>query len=331
MSGRGVRAILALVLVPGVLQAQVHPGDIVLGVHPDRIDHFRPDGTRVATTAGKGSGAPQFGAAVLSYGFVATRRTPASIVLFDFNGFEIATFAAAELFNPLDVSVFSNGAFVVSDYLQEFAGELEWYSTTGEHLRTVALPQGISPFGNHVDSNDEVWVTDLHGWILHYDATGSLLHHVQVGFQPADVVHDPSDGTLWASNYLTPLIFHVTPAGQILSSFETGFGFYVTAIGLAPDGTLYAASETSDAVKHFDKSGTLLDEFPIDRFGQPIFMTVVGPGTYLVPSKAYCTPKTNSLGCVPGIHATGFPSSLASSGFAVTATNVRNQKEGVLL
>ncbi|HTF90698.1 MAG TPA: hypothetical protein VK843_19925 [Planctomycetota bacterium] len=45
----------------------------------------------------------------------------------------------------------------------------------------------------------------------------------------------------------------------------------------------------------------------------------------------YCTAKVNSIGCTPGITAAGNPSAVAVSGFIVTATQVRNQKPGVLL
>jgi hypothetical protein len=44
----------------------------------------------------------------------------------------------------------------------------------------------------------------------------------------------------------------------------------------------------------------------------------------------YCTSKTNSLGCVPQIGFTGAPSASAGSGFLVTATNLYNNKSGLL-
>ena len=43
----------------------------------------------------------------------------------------------------------------------------------------------------------------------------------------------------------------------------------------------------------------------------------------------YCTAKTNSLGCVPQIGATGASSASATQGFVVSATNVRNNKPGL--
>lgn len=45
---------------------------------------------------------------------------------------------------------------------------------------------------------------------------------------------------------------------------------------------------------------------------------------------SYCTPKTNSLGCIPAISGTGFPSVSATSGFTVDCSMVRNGKSGLL-
>jgi hypothetical protein len=45
---------------------------------------------------------------------------------------------------------------------------------------------------------------------------------------------------------------------------------------------------------------------------------------------AYCTAKTNSLGCVPAIESSGTPSSTAASGFIVRARGIRNNKAGLL-
>lgn len=49
------------------------------------------------------------------------------------------------------------------------------------------------------------------------------------------------------------------------------------------------------------------------------------------PALVYCTAKVNSLGCTPSISATGFASASAGSGFVVRATNVINNKTGLLL
>jgi hypothetical protein len=45
----------------------------------------------------------------------------------------------------------------------------------------------------------------------------------------------------------------------------------------------------------------------------------------------FCTAKTNSLGCVPSIGSSGTPSATAGSGFNVFATNVINNKPGLVL
>ena len=48
-------------------------------------------------------------------------------------------------------------------------------------------------------------------------------------------------------------------------------------------------------------------------------------------ASTYCTAKLNSLGCTPAISATGSASATAGSGFVIAATQVRNQKPGLLL
>jgi len=44
----------------------------------------------------------------------------------------------------------------------------------------------------------------------------------------------------------------------------------------------------------------------------------------------YCTAKLNSLGCTPVIGSSGTPSAVATSGFVVSGTQVRNNKSGIL-
>ena len=48
------------------------------------------------------------------------------------------------------------------------------------------------------------------------------------------------------------------------------------------------------------------------------------------PPVVYCTAKTNSLGCVPSIGSSGAPSVSSAVPFTITATNVLNQKTGLL-
>jgi hypothetical protein len=49
------------------------------------------------------------------------------------------------------------------------------------------------------------------------------------------------------------------------------------------------------------------------------------------PPSTYCTPKTNSQGCIPSISASGASSASAPSGFSIQASNVLNQTVGLLI
>jgi hypothetical protein len=48
-------------------------------------------------------------------------------------------------------------------------------------------------------------------------------------------------------------------------------------------------------------------------------------------SSTYCTSKTNSLGCTPAIAGTGTPSVSSPNAFAVTCSNVINNKNGLMI
>ena len=48
------------------------------------------------------------------------------------------------------------------------------------------------------------------------------------------------------------------------------------------------------------------------------------------PAVVYCTAKLNSLGCLPAIGWSGWPSATLPSGFTVSASNVRNNQVGIL-
>jgi hypothetical protein len=47
-------------------------------------------------------------------------------------------------------------------------------------------------------------------------------------------------------------------------------------------------------------------------------------------TSTYCVAKVNSLGCTPAIAGTGTPSASSGSGFVVSASNIRNNKNGLL-
>ena len=66
--------------------------------------------------------------------------------------------------------------------------------------------------------------------------------------------------------------------------------------------------------------GTLQVEFPFKVNGAESDLPLI-----------YCTAKTNSLGCIPVIAASGAPSATSGSGFTLSATQVINNKPGLLI
>ena len=79
---------------------------------------------------------------------------------------------------------------------------------------------------------------------------------------------------------------------------------------------------------------------PVNLFNNfpPTHIETLGAGihgAFLLRAKSaevesYCTAKTNSLGCVPHMGFSGIPSASSGSGFILSASNVLNQKTGLL-
>jgi len=86
---------------------------------------------------------------------------------------------------------------------------------------------------------------------------------------------------------------------------------------ISGDGLIVAFDSAATDLVASDTNG-VRDVFAIDR-------TCTGA------ISSYCVAKTNSLGCVPSIGSLGMPSRSGPDDFFVTASNVRNNKLGIML
>ena len=120
--------------------------------------------------------------------------------------------------------------------------------------------------------------------------------------------------------------------------------FFVGAF-LTEDGTMSPAALDYSVNPHiayfsFSAAGTF-DPANMNNNFPPTHIETLGAGIHGVfllratgsgdTPTTYCTAKTNALGCIPEIGWLGVPSASAGAGFLVTATNVRNRKNGMLL
>lgn len=173
------------------------------------------------------------------------------------------------------------------------------------------------------------------------DLDGALdRDELDAGTDPADPTSKPG-----ACQEITPvqpsgLITTTLGASQVRlawtdnSANETGFvveraafnsGSYSTLATLAAnvvgyvDATAACATAYDYRVSAFNCAGSS---------GYAIQLAVAGD--CCTAAVAYCTAKVNSLGCTPFVAASGASSASASSGFVVSAAQVRNQKLGLL-
>jgi hypothetical protein len=208
----------------------------------------------------------------------------------------------------------------VSDLVHEFAG-----FTSGQHTMRVYTyaPSGSLDKWFFIIMND-------------YADAGPFDWGVQVHLDPATATWSIDAGT--ASTAQGPLILDqwVEIRAQIDLTADLVEVFYNGA-SMAPaycytcgvfGGPVIPANFSIDAVDLYHNSpgqGALCasraywDDFSLTN-GFPPPSPVI-----------FCTPKTNSLGCTPTIGFTGFSSASVSSGFVLNASNVINNKPGLLL
>ena len=222
-----------------------------------------------------GSGGLWYGAAITPQGNIATvRRSPvAGVNVFNQVGVQILTFDAPAINIPGDISVFADGTMAISSQL---GGTVEFYSSTGAHLRSVSGPN--QPFGSAVGPDGTLWVGGVGGvgfGFKHFNEDGTLLGSFSTSFMPGDVVVDSLDGTLWVAERHSSAVAHLDTSGAMLGSFAVDFSFYFDGIAMAPDRTFYLVDENDPRVLHYSETGTLLSSFAIASPNVPLFVAVV--------------------------------------------------------
>lgn len=136
-----------------------------------------------------------------------------------------------------------------------------------------------------------------------------------------------SDLAVGAPGY-APILFGNDNGAVYLYSGETGermgtlLGQPDEFLGDALARTL--ADFNNDGARDFVVGGSSCDSLSVD--GGVAYSVSLFPS---YPS-SYCTGKVNSLGCTPGMFYTGSASASAATPFTVRATNVLNQKSGLL-
>lgn len=316
---------LVLLLASGLAHAQVQAGDLLVArAGPDRVEHYRADGTLVMTTSGA-AGSELASATLTQSGLIcATRRNPNGFELFDpLTGLAVSAHDTPQLAGPAgDVDVFADGMLAIAG-----AATVELYTETGVHAGTLAAAGEVA--GLHVDLDDTLWLCDAGsgGRLRHLDRAGNSLADLPLAFTPGDVVSGP-DGSLWVSDREAGIVVHLDRAGVELGSFFTAVPTPdFNGLGLGPDGTLYAASASATALEHYDAVGNSLGGLRLAGVGSTGFLAVVGGARASIA--VYCTAGTSANGCLASLSAVGVPSVGSPSGFVVSASSAEVSANGL--
>jgi peptidylamidoglycolate lyase len=169
---------------------------------------------------------------------------------------------------------------------------------SGALLRRWGEGVFIMPHGLTVDSQDNVWVTDvgLHQ-VFQFSPEGQLLLTVGARAhpgstsgsfnQPTDVAVRPDGGFYVSDGYENTRIVRFDPDGRFVASWGApgnGPGEFDLPHGIELDGSgrLYVADRSNARVQIFDSAGTFLTEWRGPRIGRPAGLALAPDGSVFV-------------------------------------------------
>ncbi|MGD9648798.1 MAG: hypothetical protein AB7U73_24010 [Pirellulales bacterium] len=142
------------------------------------------------------------------------------------------------------------------------------------------------PSGLALAPDDSLWVVNRNSQdISHLNQDGTDLGGFSLGFEPSDVVVDPTDGTLWISELNAQQLRHYSSTGTALGSFTTAVVGSLNGLGISSDGTLHVAGSGSTSILRYSSAGSLVGSLPINNPAVPFRLTVVPvpePGTFVL-------------------------------------------------
>jgi len=196
---------------------------------------------------------------------------------------------------------------------------------------------------------DSDFVDPLNGWVV-----GGRIYRSSDGGQSWVQQHTPSQ-LLYAVSFADisngwavgwgPTLLHTSDGGQTWTPQDAGMptNVFLEVQALSPT-TAWISGGDAFVARTSDGGQTWQPESLPDpdtgAFGGIFFLDadhgwVSGPGVWRRGGTGalpivYCSAKPNSLGCTPAIGWTGIQSASSLSGFTLSASNVRNNKSGLL-
>lgn len=207
---------------------------------------------------------------------------PSGVSIFNPATGSVTAFQSSNLLLPTDVSVMKNGNFAVND---AWGQDVDIFAPNGLHLKSLTAPPLVgvdkAPLGSAVAPDGSIWVTLARNQdILHFSSAGTYLGGFRPGFNPGDIVVDPTDGTLWFPGVDSNSVYNFTPQGQLISSFSTPFtpnSQSFLAIAMSASRELYVSTGVSTDILRYSRQGTLLATLSNAKHVHGNFMAVVVP------------------------------------------------------
>ncbi|MBK8179726.1 MAG: VCBS repeat-containing protein [Planctomycetes bacterium] len=124
--------------------------------------------------------------------------------------------------------------------------------------------------------------------------------------------------------------YYITWYNPTTLEYSVNGGAFTSVVMLSSAGQIFRGEIPGALVGTIDYRVRSADKYGNSGVSVTKTYTATGGGCTGTPV-TYCTAKVNSLGCTPSIGFTGIPSASVPSGFTVSASNVINNKPGLLI
>lgn len=223
-------------------------------------------------------------------------RNYRSVVGYDSAGSQIAAWTSDTLSMPVDLAMDSQGNVLILD--QDAAEFLQKYTPSGQPIAFVTgSTDVILPQGMFIDSQDNVYVTDMGGAyggrILKFDSTGALVatfgevsDFELYGDYYSDIVVDEANQNIYIVTRYNHMVAKFGMDGTYLGAWG-GDLRNPNSIAIGAQGQIFVADTYNNQVDEYDADGNLTFTISSDQLYRPSRIVVDNTGKLFIAVENY--------------------------------------------
>jgi uncharacterized coiled-coil protein SlyX/sugar lactone lactonase YvrE len=223
-------------------------------------------------------------------------RNYRNVVGYNSAGAQIAQWTSATLGTPVDLATDSQGNIYILD--QSASEFLQKYTPGGQPMAFVTGSiDVIYPQGLFIDSQDNVYITDLGGEfggrILKFDSTGALTatfgevsDFELFGDEYCDIAVDEANQNIYVVTHYNHMVAKFGMDGTYMGAWS-GDLRNPNSIAIGAQGQIFVADTYNDQIDQYDADGNLIYTISSDQLSRPTRIVVDNAGKLSVSMENY--------------------------------------------